>query len=39
MIGSMALITVLTLVTRDMVPAVYYLVLLLPGVMLARLEA
>jgi hypothetical protein len=38
-IGSMALITVLTLITRDMVPAVYYLVLLLPGAMLARFEA
>jgi hypothetical protein len=35
-IGSMALTVVLTLITRDMVPAVYYLVLLLPGAMLVR---
>lgn len=35
-IGSMALVFALTLITRDMVPAVYYLVTLLTGVMLYR---
>lgn len=35
-IGSMTLVFVLTLITRDMVPAVYYLVTLLTGVMLYR---
>lgn len=35
-IGSMALVFTLTLITRDMVPAVYYLLTLLTGVMLYR---
>lgn len=35
-IGSMALLIVLTLIYRDMVPAVYYLVTLLTAVMLYR---
>lgn len=35
-IGSMALVFALTLITRDMVPAVYYLVTMLTGVMLYR---
>jgi hypothetical protein len=35
-IGTMALVFALTLITRDMVPAVYYLVTLLTGVMLYR---
>jgi hypothetical protein len=35
-IGSMAVLFALTLITRDMVPAVYYLLTLLTGVMLYR---